>query len=213
MTTLTDIRTDVRNALRDLDGDAVRWSDAELDGHIERALTDLSLAAPLEATTTVATTAGSRLLATSLLPDFLTLEAVEAPIDAFPRRRVPFSVWAGAITLEGPAPPRGERVRIRYLARHTLDEEGSTVPEALNGILATGGAGHAAIAWAAFAIDRLDASEEVTAQRRAWGESRLRLFHARLRAHERPRRLGRGRLAALTSGGARVSQGVVGSHM
>ncbi len=53
MTTLPDIRDRVRSDLRDLDADAARWSDAELDRHISRALADVSLAAPAEATTIV----------------------------------------------------------------------------------------------------------------------------------------------------------------
>ena len=195
MTTLSDIRDRVRSNLRDLEPDAARWSDAELDRHISRALADVSLAAPLEATTTVRTTAGSRELSTGILPNFFELEAVELPVDAFPRRFVPFSLWAGTITLDLPSPPGGEMARIRYLARHTLDDETSTLPEALDDVLATGAAGHAAIAWAAFAIDRLNAGDEVAERFRTWGEARLAGFHAELRSHGRPRRLRSGKLA------------------
>ena len=195
MTTLPNIRDRVRSDLRDLDPDAARWSDAELDRHITRALAELTLAAPREAMVTIATTSGSRELATELLPGFLELEAVEFPIDAFPRRQVPFSVWAGTIALELPSPPEGEQARLRYLARHTLDEQGSTLPEALDEVLAEGGAGHAAIAYAAFAIDRLNAGEEVAERFRVWGEARLRAFRTQLREQGRPRRLRSGTLA------------------
>ena len=194
MTTLPDIRDRVRSNLRDLDVSAARWSDAELDRHIFRALAEASLAAPLEATTTVATTEGSRELATSLLPDFLELKAVELPADAFPHRRVPFTVWAGTITLDVASPPRGEQARLRYLARHSLDEQGSTLPEALDEALATGAAGYAAIAWAAFAIDRLNAGDDVAERLRTWGEGRLDAFRRQLRTYRRPRRLLAGRL-------------------
>lgn len=195
MTTLPEIRDRVRNTLRDLDLSAARWSDAELDRHIARALAEVSLAAPLEATTTVATTPGSRELSTTALPDFLELRAVELPADAFPHRSVPFTVWAGTVALDLPSPPRGERARIRYLARHTLDEEGSTLPEAFDDILATGAAGHAAIAWAAFAIDRLNAGEDVAERLRRWGEGRLRAFREQLREQGRSRPLRTRRLA------------------
>ncbi len=195
MTTLSDIRDRVRTNLRDLDESAARWSDAELDRHISRALADVSLAAPLEATTTISTTSGSRELSTNALPDFLELRTVELPADAFPHRSVPFAVWAGTITLDLPSPPRGERARLRYLARHTLDEQGSTLPEALEDILATGAAGYAAIAWAAFAIDRLNAGEDVAERLRGWGEGRLGAFREQLRAHGRTRPLRTRRLA------------------
>ena len=187
MTTLSDIRDRVRSDLRDLDLDAARWSDAELARHLTRALADVSLAAPLEATTTIATTAGSRELSTDVLPGFLELASVEFPAGAIPPRHVPCSVWAGAITLELPAPPKGEQARLRYLARHTLDDAGSTLPEALEEVLATGPAGYAAIARAASAIDRLNAGEDVAERFRAWGEARLRSFRAQLREHGRPR--------------------------
>lgn len=195
-TTLPDIRDRVRSDLRDLDPEAARWSDAELDRHISRALADVSLAAPAEATTIVATTPGSRELTTAVLPNFLALESVELPIDTFPRRHVPFSVWAETITLEPPAPPKGERARLRYLARHTLDDQGTTLPEGLDEVLATGAAGHAAIAWAAYAIDRLTAGDDVAERFRLWGEGRLRTFREQLREQERPRRVRSRRPAA-----------------
>ncbi len=195
MTTLADIRDRVRSDLRDLDSTAPRWSDAELGRHISRALADLSLAAPREATASVATTPGSRELPVSALPGFIELLSVELPIDAAPRRSVPFSVWAGAITLDVPTAPNGEQARLRYLARHTLDAQGSTLPEALDDVLATGAAGHAAIAWAASAIDRLNAGEDVAERSRVWGEGRLRAFRAHLREHGRVRPLRARRLA------------------
>ncbi len=195
MTTLADVRTLVRTDLRDLDARDARWSDAELDRHVARALAELSRALPREAVATLATADGSREVSTSALPGFLTLEAVETPIDAFPPASAPFRVWAGTITLETPAPPRGERARFRYLAAHTLDAAGSTVPTELEGALASGAAGHAAIARAAHAIDRLGTGEDAAARFRAWGEGRLRAFRETLRERRRARPLGQGRLS------------------
>ncbi len=194
MTALPNIRSLVRNDLRDLDASDARWSDAELDRHIARALADLSRAAPREASAILPTTAGSRELAVSDLPGFVALEAVELPVDASPRRYAPFSVWAGTITLDLPSPPRGERVRLSYLATHTLDGQGSTLPVELEEALAGGAAAYAAIAYAAFAIDRLNVGEAVAERYRAWGEGRLRAFHALLREQGRARRLRRRRL-------------------
>ncbi len=199
MTTLADVRTLVRTDLRDLDAGDARWSDAELDRHVARALAELSRALPREASATLATASGSREVATSALPGFLALEAVETPIDAFPRATVPFRVWAGTITLETPSPPRGERARFRYLAAHTLDASGSTVPAELEGALAGGAAGHAAIARAAHAIDRLGTGEDAAGRFRAWGEGRLRAFREALRERRRARPLGLGRLTPPTA--------------
>ena len=186
MTTLADVRQLVRTDLRD--PAAARWSDAELDRHIARALAELSRAIPREAAATVAIADGSREIAVSALPGFLAPEAVELPAGV----AVPFRVWAGAITLE--APSRGGRARVRYLAAHTLDASGSTVPAELEAALAGGAAGHAAIARAAHAIDRLGTGEDEAERFRVWGEGRLRAFRETLRERRRARPLGLGRL-------------------
>ena len=188
MTTLADVRQLVRTDLRDPAAAAARWSDAELDRHIARALAELSRAIPREAAVTVAIADGSREIAVSALPGFLAPEAVELPAGV----AVPFRVWAGAITLETPS--RGERARVRYLAAHTLDASGSTVPAELEAALAGGAAGHAAIARAVHAIDRLGTGEDEAARFRVWGEGRLRAFRETLRERRRARPLGLGRL-------------------
>ncbi len=164
MTNLAEIRTRVRTHLRDLDSDATRWADTELDQHISRALSELNMSAPREASATVATTPGSTTLATSALPDFLDVETVELPHGAFPRRYVPFTVWAGTISLDLPAPPKGERAFVQYLARHTLDADGSTLSDELANLLGTG---------------------EAAEQFRRWGEGRLSAFRTNLRTHAR----------------------------
>ncbi|HZP26125.1 MAG TPA: hypothetical protein VFB90_03665, partial [Dehalococcoidia bacterium] len=57
---LSDMRTRVRRDLHDEDATAYRWTDSELDRHIDRALREFSLALPLEAKTTLTTSSGSR---------------------------------------------------------------------------------------------------------------------------------------------------------
>lgn len=188
MTTLADVRQLVRTDLRDPAASDARWSDAELDRHVARALAELSRALPREAAATVAIAGGAREIAVSALPGFLALEAVELPAGV----AVPFRVWAGAIALETPS--RGGRARVRYLAAHTLDASGSTVPAALEAALAGGAAGHAAIARAAHAIDRLGTGEDEAERFRVWGEGRLRAFREALRERRRARPLGLGRL-------------------
>lgn len=56
MTTLSDIRTRVREDLRDTE--AERWPEDQIDRHIAHALSDLSLAAPRELSDDLATTSG-----------------------------------------------------------------------------------------------------------------------------------------------------------
>ncbi len=57
---LNEMRALVRRDLKDEDAANYRWTDGELDRHIAHALAEISQAAPLEATATVATTSGSR---------------------------------------------------------------------------------------------------------------------------------------------------------
>ena len=57
---LPTMRARVRNDLHDEDSANYRWTDGELDRHIQRAVRDFSLAYPLEAKTALAATPGSR---------------------------------------------------------------------------------------------------------------------------------------------------------
>lgn len=56
---LSEMRDRVRTDLHDEDSAAYRWTDAELDRHIQRAVRDLSLAVPLEAKATLSATPGT----------------------------------------------------------------------------------------------------------------------------------------------------------
>ena len=86
----------------------------------------------------------------------------------------PFSLWAGTVTLNIADEPNGDNARLYYLAKHTLDGTGSTLPEELEDVLATGAGAYAAIEYASFAIDRLNTGDGVPERFRSWGEARLR---------------------------------------
>ena len=81
---LTEMRTRVRRDLRDTDPAHERWSDDELDRHIERAVRELSLAAPVEVVATLTTAAGSRDLDVSTLTGRVSIDAVEYPAGQYP---------------------------------------------------------------------------------------------------------------------------------
>ena len=83
--TLGEMRTIVRRDLHDEDAANYRWSDDELDRHIAHAVKDFSGALPLEQKATRATTSGSRELDVSAITDRIMVEAVEYPVDKFPR--------------------------------------------------------------------------------------------------------------------------------
>src|SRR3989304_4242390 len=96
---LSEMRTRVRRDLHDEDPANQRWTDAELDRHIQHALRDFGLSVPLEAKTTLTTTPNSRDLSIASLTDLVTVESAEFPVGNFPPTCVGFSLWGTTLTL------------------------------------------------------------------------------------------------------------------
>lgn len=178
---IAEFRTLVRRDLRDEDPAAQRWTDDELDRHVQHALRDLGKAAPVESVATVAAGGGSEVPLSSL-PGLLEVEAVEYPLDRRPACFVPFSRWGASLTLQaGPAPAQGDQIRVWYTRLHTLDATSSTVPEQFEDTVALGAAAYAALAWASFAANRVNLGGEDTARRyHIWGNARLETFQRAL---------------------------------
>src|SRR3990172_4175718 len=118
---LSDMRGRLRKDLHDEDTANQRWTDGELDRHIQRAVRDFSLSVPLEAKTALNTTTGSRDLSIAGLTDVVAIEAVEYPIDDYPPTYVPYSVWLSTLTMLIDAAPGGvESVNVYSTKLHTL---------------------------------------------------------------------------------------------
>src|SRR5690606_14135254 len=137
MTTIADIRERVRRDLSDIDPEE-RWADEQLDRHIERALNELSLSIPREATANLSLAPGRRTVSVAALGDLIAIEAVEYPVDEYPPVHVAFSHWDDDVMLHLERPGEGGDVRLYYLARHTIDETGTTLRAPLEDVLATG---------------------------------------------------------------------------
>jgi hypothetical protein len=172
------MRTRVRRDLKDEDAGTYRWTDSELDRHIDHAVRELSLVVPRQAKTTLTTTSGSREISISSLTDLVAIEAVEYPVDKYPPIYVPFSLWAQTLTLlvDG-VPSGGEDVYIYYGKLHTLDATTSTIPSPLEDLVAIGAEAYAAIEWSSYATNRVnlggvDAWEDYL----TWGQDRLAAF-------------------------------------
>jgi len=190
MATIDDIRERVRKDLGDTDAGGYRWSDDELDWHIERALDELSRAIPREQVALLATTAGSREIDLSPLTGLIEVEAVEHPVDRFPPVLVGFSTWAESLTLHVERAPDGGDARVYYLARHVLDAVGTTLPGFLEDVLAAGAGAYAALEAAVSRIDRLNTGgPDVAKQYEAWGRARLTAFRQLLYQHGRSNRV------------------------
>jgi len=182
MTTLTTIRSRVRQDLHDEDAAAYRWTDAVLDRHIGRAVTEYSTHAPLEQKSTLAATSGSRDLSVASLANVIDIEAVEWPVGEFPPRRVGWSQWQTTITLDVVnAPSAADSVYVYWTKMHTLDGSSSTLPVHHEDIVAAGAAGYAALDWTSFATNRINTGgDDVWGRYKALAEERLRYFRQEL---------------------------------
>jgi len=178
---LTDMRAIVRRDLHDEDANNYRWTDDELDRHIAHAVQDFSEAIPYEQKAVKATTSGSREIDISTITDRIMVEAVEYPVDKFPKRYQRFSLWADSLTLLGDEVPDGSNAYIYYGKLHTLGES-STIPAMYEDLIAAGVGGYAAVEWAVYAINRVNVGGTPTpGEFLAWGKEKLAYFKAELK--------------------------------
>jgi hypothetical protein len=181
------MRARLRKDLHDEDSANYRWTDGELDRHIQRAVRELSLAYPLEAKAVLAATPGSRELSISGLTDVVAIEAVEYPAGQYPPAYARFSVWLNTLTLlVDNTPASAENVNVFYTKLHTIDGSSSTVPERFEDVVANGATGYAAVEWASFSANRVNAGGQDTWRAYlTWGQDRLAEFQRALARHGR----------------------------
>lgn len=169
---LSDMRGRLRQDLHDEDATNERWTDAELDRHIERSVREFSLAVPLETKSTLITTADSRDLSISGLTELVSIAAVEYPVDQYPPAYVRFSVWESTLTLlVDSEPAASENVNVYYTKLHTIDISSSMAPPRFEGVIAT---------------NRVNVGgQDVWQEYLTWGEERLADFQRELARHGR----------------------------
>jgi len=179
---LTEMRAIVRRDLHDEDAANYRWSDDELDRHIAHAVKESSEAIPYEQKSIKATTSGSREIDISSLTDRIMVQAVEYPVDKFPKQYQRFSVWGDTITLLGDEVPDGSNAHIYYGKLHALDASTSTIPSNLEDLVAAGAEGYAAVEWAVYAVNRVNVGGTMTpSEFLTWGNERLKFFRQELK--------------------------------
>ena len=181
---LPQLRSRVRRDLKDEDFSNYRWTDEELNRHIDRAVREFSLAVPREAQA-VLTTAQSRELSLATLSDRVAVEAVEYPRGQYPPSYVPFSLWGDTLTLLiDKVPASGEEVMVYYGRLHTLDNTTSTLPPHLEEVVAMGAEGFACLEWANFAINRVNTGGAGTwREYLTFGQEKLGAFMEALARH------------------------------
>jgi len=179
---LSDMRAIVRRDIHDENSSNYRWTNDELDRHINHAVRDFSEAIPYEQKATKATTSGSREISIATITDRIMVEAVEYPVDKFPRRYQHFSLWADILTLIGDAVPDGSNAYIYYGKLHSLGTSTSTIPSIYEDLIAAGAAGYAAVEWAIYAVNRVNISGLPTPDGfLTWGRERLNHFRQELK--------------------------------
>ena len=179
---LSEMRAIVRRDLKDEDAANYRWTDDELDRHITHTVREFSEVIPYEQKVTKATTLGSRDIDISSLSDRIMVQAVEYPVDKFPKQLQRFILWGDTITLLGDEVPDGSNAYVYYGKLHTLDAASSTIPSYLEDLIAAGAGGYAAVEWAVYAINRVNVGGTMTPREfLAWGNERLRFFKSELK--------------------------------
>lgn len=187
---LSDMRNIVRRDLHDEDAANYRWTNDELDRHITHAVKDFSEAIPNEQKATIATTSGSRVINISTITGRIMIEAVEYPVDKFPKQYQRFSLWGDALTLLGEEVPDSSNAYIYYGKLHALDASTSTIPAIYEDLIAAGATGYAAVEWAVYAINRVNVGGTPTpGELLAWGQDRLNYFRSELKRLGRRQRV------------------------
>lgn len=187
---LTEMRTIVRRDLHDEDASNYRWTDDEMNRHIAHAVKEFGEYVPYEQKATLATTSGSRQLNISTLTNRVMVEAVEYPVDKFPRKYQPFALWGDTLTILGDEIPDGSNAYIYYGKLHTLDASTSTIPTKCEELVAAGACGYAAIEWAVFATNRVNVGGSATPQEfLVWGNQKLTYFRQELKRLGRRNRI------------------------
>lgn len=199
MTTLALVITDLRNELKDTDSGAYRWTDTELTRHLRRAVVEYSRVSPREMKATIATTNGSRAITISGMSsydDLIKVLAVEFPVGNVPLTLNRFQLYDGVVTMLGDNVGTGANAYIYWGALHILiDGIGTTctVPEKDQETVICGGAGYAALAWAAYATNRVNLGGTGTRRDfQDYGIRRLDAFQSdlkRLRSRVRTQRM------------------------
>ena len=187
MVTLTEVRDRLRKDLSDIAEE--RWADDQLDRHIEHALSELSLSIPQELTALLATTPDSRDVSVAAIEGLLEMEAVEFPVGEFPPSYAGFSLWGTTLALHLDVAPDGSDVKVYYTAAHSLDEDGSTLPDGLVDVLVTGASAFAAQELASGRTDALTTDPAAAERYAAWSRARLTAFRQLLHTYGRKNRV------------------------
>jgi hypothetical protein len=185
---LTEMTARVREDLQDTDSQNYRWTDAEIEGAIDRVVTEYSLHAPIEQQDDIATTDGDTELDISGLSGLLKIESVEFPMGQSPEYYQRIEYWAGKLYMEDEGD--GDDARVRWLKKHALTADSTTIPAEHEGIIILGATGYLAMSASAYTVDRASiAGRHTTINFKAWGKERLDRYDKKLKQIARGNRV------------------------
>ncbi len=187
-TTMSILRSRLRIDLSEATAD--RWSDDDLDRHIQHAIRDINRVVPREMKATGLTIAdpASRELDISSLTGLVEVIAIEYPVGSYPRRLRHFETWGSTLSLLADTmPSAGAGVCVYYTIQHTVDAAGSTLPAYLEDIVLVGAAGYALLDYAACTVNRVNVGDRAPDQLRAHANDLLMQFRQDLTALKRER--------------------------
>jgi hypothetical protein len=185
---LIEMRARVREDLQDTDSQNYRWTDDEVDGAIDRVVTEYSLHAPIEQQDDIATTDGDTELDISSLTGLLEIESVQFPIGQTPKYLQRTEYWAGHLYMQDEGD--GQDARVKWLKRHTLAVGSTTIPSEHEEIIVLGTTGYLAMSASAYTVDRASiAGRHATINFKAWGKERLDRYDKKLKAISRANRI------------------------
>jgi hypothetical protein len=177
---LSEMRTRVREDLQDTDAENYRWSNDEIDGAIDRVVMEYSLHAPIEQQNDIASSDGNPELDISTLTGIVQIESVEFPMGESPKHFQHIEYWAGQLYMQDEGD--GNNARVRWLKKHTLTAESTTIPTHHEELIVLGATGYLAMSASASTVDRaFIAGRYGTISYRQWASERLARYDFKLK--------------------------------
>ena len=165
--TLTEFVAQIRIALSDTDPTDYRWTDADLETHIGRAVRLYNEYCHLDVTIDAPTTLGSRIIDLSagvaIVDTIVEVYHVEYPIGEYPPFMQQFSYFQTTLTIEMGEEGDGSNARLYCGALHTVDETTGTIPSIHEEWICLGATAFALYQKAVYSADRVSIGGEKTA--------------------------------------------------
>ena len=180
-TTITTIRALVRRDLKDEDNANYRWTDAEIDRAVDKAVLEYSEYCPLQVMSSLATVDSDNTVDISTLTDRIDVLRVEHPVIDQPYQSHRFSVWLDLLTFLDGYFGDGTNCNVYWLKKHSIGASSSTVPTAYEHIIALGAAAFAISSQAEYTVNSANTGgQKVNKDYNFWATATFKQFYAAL---------------------------------